>query len=189
MISPYVDKSKKPRLIEPPQAELKAVQKRIKTLLGKIEVPDNVFSGIKGRSYSDNARLHLGENTRNLYKIDLTAFFPSISREAVYLFFFVDLCCSPDVAEILANLTTVDLKKLDQQKLSEVYDFLADKGVKCYNHLISAGTPRWLAPLPTAASSTACASAPISSGWWRSTPSWRTPPGRSSISSWAKRSP
>ena len=140
MISPYVDKSKKPRLIEPPQAELKAVQKRIKTLLGKIEVPDNVFSGIKGRSYSDNARLHLGENTRNLYKIDLTAFFPSISREAVYLFFFVDLCCSPDVAEILANLTTVDLKKLDQQKLSEVYDFLAGKGVKCYNHLIS-GAP------------------------------------------------
>ena len=46
MISPYVDRSKKPRLIEPPQAELKAVQKRIKTLLGKIEVPNNVFSGI-----------------------------------------------------------------------------------------------------------------------------------------------
>lgn len=43
MISPYVDMSKKPRLIEPPQAELKTVQKRIKTLLGKIEVPDNVF--------------------------------------------------------------------------------------------------------------------------------------------------
>lgn len=40
MISPYVDMSKKPRLIEPPQAELKTVQKRIKTLLGKIEVPD-----------------------------------------------------------------------------------------------------------------------------------------------------
>ena len=78
MISPYVDRSKKPRLIEPPQAELKAVQKRIKTLLGKIEVPNNVFSGIKGRSYSDNALMHLGDCARNLYKIDLTAFFPSI---------------------------------------------------------------------------------------------------------------
>ena len=66
MISPYVDMSKKPRLIEPPQAELKTVQKRIKTLLGKIEVPDNVFSGIKGKSYSDNARQHLGEGTRNI---------------------------------------------------------------------------------------------------------------------------
>lgn len=140
MISPYVDMSKKPRLIEPPQAELKTVQKSIKTLLGKIEVPDNVFSGIKGKSYSDNARQHLGEGTRNLYKIDLTAFFPSINRETVYRFFFEDLCCSPDVAEVLTNLTTIDLKKLDQKFLSEVYDFLAAKGVKCYNHLIS-GAP------------------------------------------------
>lgn len=140
MISPYIDRSKKPRLIEPPQTELKTVQKRIKTLLGKIEVPDNVFSGIKGKSYSDNARQHLGEGTRNLYKIDLTAFFPSISRETVYRFFFEDLCCSPDVTEVLTNLTTIDLKKLDQKCLSEVYDFLAAKGVKCCNHLIS-GAP------------------------------------------------
>lgn len=140
MISPYIDKTKKPRLIEPPQVELKTVQKRMKTLLGKIEVPNNVFSGIKGRSYSDNARFHLGMGKRNLYKIDLAAFFPSISREVVYLFFFEDLCCSPDVAEILTNLTTIDLKKLNQNNLLEVYDFLDNKGVKCYNHLIS-GAP------------------------------------------------
>ena len=47
-IHPYIDKTKKPRLIEAPQAELKIVQRRIKTLLGKIQTPDNVFSGIKG---------------------------------------------------------------------------------------------------------------------------------------------
>lgn len=82
----------------------------------------------------------MGKSKRNLYKIDLTAFFPSISRETVYRFFFEDLCCSPDVAEILTNLTTVDLKKLNQSSLLEVYDFLANKGVKCYNHLIS-GAP------------------------------------------------
>lgn len=140
MISPYVDKSKKPRLIEPPQAELKAVQKCIKSLLGKIEVPNNVFSGIKGKSYIDNACAHLGDNTRNVYKIDLTAFFPSISRETVYRFFLEDLCCSSDVAAILTNLTTVDITKLDRNELSEVYSFLEAKGVKCYNHLIS-GAP------------------------------------------------
>lgn len=140
MINPYIDKKKKPRLIEPPKAELKTVQKRIKTFLGKIQVPDNIFSGVKGRSYSDNARFHLGLCKRYLYKIDLTAFFPSISREIVYRFFFEDLCCSPDVAEILTNLTTINLKKLDQKNLSEVYDFLDSKGVKCYNHLIS-GAP------------------------------------------------
>lgn len=140
MISPYISKTGKARLIEPPHIELKSVQKRIKTLLGKIEVPDNVFSGIKGRSYSDNAKLHLGSNLRNLYKIDLTAFFPSISRETVYQFFFEDLNCSPDVAAILTNLTTIDLTAFNAEELVEVYDFLEKKNVKCFNHLIS-GAP------------------------------------------------
>ena len=140
MINPYISKMKKHRLIEPPKAELKTVQKRMKTLLEKIEVPNNVFSGTKGRSYVDNACQHLGVDKRYLYRIDLKAFFPSISRETVYRFFFEDLCCSPDVAEILTNLTTIDLKKLNQNNLLEVYEFLASKGIKCYNHLIS-GAP------------------------------------------------
>lgn len=119
---------------------MKNIQKRIKTLLGKIEVPDNVFSGVKGKSYSDNAKLHLGNNLRNLYKIDLTAFFPSISRETVYQFFFEDLNCSPDVAAILTNLTTIDLTIFDVKEIVEIYDFLEKKNVKCFNHLIS-GAP------------------------------------------------
>ena len=40
MISPYISKTGKSRLIEPPRSELKIVQKRIKTLLGKIDIPD-----------------------------------------------------------------------------------------------------------------------------------------------------
>lgn len=40
----------------------------------------------------------------------------------------------------MTNLTTIDLKKLNQNNLLEVYDFLDNKGVKCYNHLIS-GAP------------------------------------------------
>lgn len=43
MISPYVDRSKKPRLIEPPQAELKAVQKRKKHYWGKLKCPIMFF--------------------------------------------------------------------------------------------------------------------------------------------------
>lgn len=140
LISPYISSIGKPRLIEPPQSELKSIQKRIKALLGKIEIPDNVFSGIKGRSYSDNAKLHLGKNLRNLYKIDLTAFFPSISRETVYCFFYKDLCCSSDVAAILTNLTTVNLDMYDKTEIADVYDFLNQKGVRCFNHLIS-GAP------------------------------------------------
>lgn len=140
LVSPYIDKSGKPRLIEPPQEELKTVQKRIKNCLGRITVPNNVFSGIKGRSYADNARLHVGNNRRNLYKIDLTAFFPSITRDTVYRFFAEDLLCSPDVAQLLTNLTTIDLRKSSAKNIDEICEFLKGKNVSSYNHLIS-GAP------------------------------------------------
>ena len=140
MVSPYIDKKGKPRLIEPPREELKIIQKRIKQMLGQIIVPSNVFSGIKGRSYADNAVMHTGKNRRNLFKIDLTAFFPSISRETVYCFFCEDMCCSPDIAEILTNFTTIDLEKAQANCLDEIYCFLDSKGVMCKNHLIS-GAP------------------------------------------------
>lgn len=140
LVSPYIDKSGKPRLIEPPHEELKIIQKRIKNCLGQIIVPDNVFSGVKGKSYADNARFHLGNNRRNLYKIDLTAFFPSITRDTVYHFFAEDLLCSPDVAQFLTNLTTIDLGKSSAKNIDEIYEFLKRKNVSSYNHLIS-GAP------------------------------------------------
>ena len=140
MVSPYIDKSGKPRLIEPPHEELKIIQKRIKNCLGRITVPDNVFSGIKGKSYAGNARFHVGNNRRNLYKIDLTAFFPSITRDSVYRFFAEDLICSPDVARLLTDLTTIDLEKSNTKNIDEIRSFLKDKGVSTYNHLIS-GAP------------------------------------------------
>ena len=140
MVSPYIDKKGKPRLIEPPREELKTIQTRIKQMLGQIKVPHNIFSGIKGRSYADNAAMHTGGNRKNLFKIDLTAFFPSIRRETVYYFFCKDLCCSPDIAEILTNFTTIDLNKSRATSLDDICSFLDSKGVSCKNHLIS-GAP------------------------------------------------
>ena len=140
LVSPYIDKSAKPRLIEPPSEELKTVQKRLKSLLSKIVVPDNVFSGVKGRSYADNAKMHIGNGRRNLFKIDLTAFFPSIDRDTVYHFFAKDLNCAPDIAQILTNLTTIDLDKAKISDRNDVYLFLSSKKVTTHNHLIS-GSP------------------------------------------------
>lgn len=127
-------------MIEPPRDKLKAIQKRIKVMLGKIIVPDNIFSGIKGRTYADNAFLHTGNKRRMLFKIDLTAFFPTISRETVYRFFYNDLFCTPDISEILTNFTTIDIEKTKTSNLDDIYDFLKDKNVACKNHLIS-GAP------------------------------------------------
>ena len=140
LVEPYIDMNGKPRLIEPPRAELKIIQKKIKNMLGKIEVPDNIFSGIKGRSYADNAVFHTDERLRHLFKIDLTAFFPSIKRETVYRFFLEDLLCAPDVAQVLTNFTTIDLSKSQARDIDAVHKFLANKNVKSYNHLIS-GAP------------------------------------------------
>ena len=140
LVEPYIDKSRKPRLIEPPHAELKLVQKKIKNMLGKLDIPNNVFSGIKGRSYADNAKLHLGSMPRFMFKVDLTAFFPSINRNTVYAFFRDDLCCSPDIANILSNFTTIDLSKAALRDAPAIYGFLSEKNVSCYNHLIS-GAP------------------------------------------------
>lgn len=140
LISPYIDTKNKPRLIESPREELRNIQQRLKILLGYIAVPSNVFSGIKGRTYVDNAVMHTGNKTRNLFKIDLTAFFPTITRETVYCFFYKDLQCSPDVAQILTNITTVDLERSKSNNLQSIYQFLDFKNVTCKNHLIS-GSP------------------------------------------------
>lgn len=139
-VYPRIITDPKDRLIESPQGKLKILQSRIKAILGKIVVDDNVFSGIKGRSYADNAKQHIGNVRRNLFKIDLTAFFPSISRETVFRFFADDLCCASDIAEILTNLTTIDLDKATVKDMVSVNRFLEEKNVTCRNHLIS-GAP------------------------------------------------
>ena len=140
LVSPYIDRKGKPRLIEPPAAELKNIQKQIKIMLGQISIPGNIFSGVKGRSYVENAALHTGSKCRMLFKIDLTAFFPTIRRETVYRFFNTDLCCAPDISEILTNFTTIDIEKSKAENLEDIYDFLDQKGISCKNHLIS-GSP------------------------------------------------
>lgn len=137
-INPYIQTNPKPRLIEAPSKSLKKIQRIIKNELNKIEVPDNVFSGVKGRSYIQNTNIHCG--IKYLYKIDLTAFFPCITRETVFRFFNIDLKTPYDVANILTNFTTLDLMLCDLDDAVSVENFLFSKGIKTSNHLIS-GAP------------------------------------------------
>ena len=135
-IYPVIDRSKaKPRLLEKPRKELKQIQKKIKNYLSSIEVPDYVFSGIKGkeRSYKYNAKKHINGNF--LFKIDLTAFFPSVSRDSVYKFFLKDLKNAPDIAAVLTNLTTIDLDSDNYQNIVDINEFLEGKGINVRKHL------------------------------------------------------
>lgn len=138
-IHPYIEvKNGKKRLIEPPDDELKRIQKRIKNCLSQLEFPDYVFSGVKAKSYVDNAKLHAGK--RYVYKLDLTAFFPSTPRERAYSFFRDKLKTSPDVAECLTNLVTVDLDMAGCESIASINAFFKEKNICERRHLIS-GSP------------------------------------------------
>ncbi|MBT9154612.1 MAG: hypothetical protein DDT39_01291 [Firmicutes bacterium] len=93
--------NKKGREIQAPHGWLAQVHRRIGELLGRIELPDYVYSQ-KGRSYADNARAHRGETP--LVKTDISRFYPSVTRQAVFRMFVDDFECAVDVAHRLADV-------------------------------------------------------------------------------------
>ncbi len=132
---PYIDKKPKRRLIEAPKKELKTIQKRIKRYFDGFDFPDNVFSGIKGRSYIDNAYYHIESNY--FVKMDLSKFFPNTSREKIYNFYVKKMKMKSDIAAIMSDLSTVDLTNI---MTKEIEDFIVEKEIKHINHLPS-GSP------------------------------------------------
>lgn len=96
--------SDKKREIEAPSDELKKIQKNILKYLKKIQKPNYVMSGTLGKSYIDNAKYHINE--KYFLKTDIKQFYKNCSRDRVYRFFLDKMYTSPDVAEILTNLTT-----------------------------------------------------------------------------------
>lgn len=92
------------RPIDIPTPRRKEYQKRISALLSRIAPPDYLYSPVKGRSYVNNARHHLG--SRAFRMLDIADFFPSCSANNVAWFFSKVMECSPDVTAILVRLTT-----------------------------------------------------------------------------------
>lgn len=132
---PYIDQKPKRRLIEAPKDNLKTIQKRIKKYLDCFDYPDNVFSGIKGRSYIDNAYYHIESNY--FVKMDLSKFFPNTSRERIYNFYTTKMNMGNDIASVMSDLSTVDLTNI---MTKEIENFIKEKGIKYINHLPS-GSP------------------------------------------------
>lgn len=93
--------NEKNREIQAPIFWMATVHKRIANLLGRIELPDYLFSR-KGRSYADNARQHVGNQP--LVKTDISKFYPSTTRRMVVKMFIQDFQCAEDVANRLADI-------------------------------------------------------------------------------------
>ena len=99
-------KSRRPeRWIDNPVDPLKAIQSRIQErLLGPLVLPEHLLGGVRGKSITHNALLHLG--ARCLITIDIKNFFPSITPTQVRNVFRKILNCSPTVSYLLTELTT-----------------------------------------------------------------------------------
>ncbi len=92
------------RDITSPCVTLKRTQKRILRLLERIDRPDWLMSGEKGKSYITNAKYH--SNNQYCLTADISCFYDNCKREYVYSFFKNKLQCSPDVSKTLTDLIT-----------------------------------------------------------------------------------
>jgi hypothetical protein len=92
------------RTIYAPSEKLKGTQRRILRLLCRIGKPQWVYSGAKGKCHVDNALAHAGRSY--LLLTDIESFYERCTREMAYKFIRNEMLTSPDVAEILADLTT-----------------------------------------------------------------------------------
>lgn len=94
------------RQIQDPKPLLKKTQKRIATLLARVETPAYLHSAVKGRSYITNANVH--HELSGTVKLDVKKFYTAARAQNVYHFFLDRLQCAPHVAGLLTSLLTVD---------------------------------------------------------------------------------
>ncbi|MBS0043358.1 RNA-directed DNA polymerase [Shewanella sp. M16] len=98
--------NEKERVIEHPREKLEKVHTRIASLMCRIEPPPFLHSGMKGLSHITNAQSH--STNSKVLTTDIKSFFPSTTREMIFRFFYKTLKCSSNVADILADICSVN---------------------------------------------------------------------------------
>lgn len=94
---------KKPRRIQAPKPAIKVLQRRLNDLLQRIEAPEYLHSGTVGRSYLTNSALHRDAEGATV-TVDISDFYPSVTRKRLFVLFRTVFQCSSDVADALAGL-------------------------------------------------------------------------------------
>jgi len=102
---------------------LKKTQKRLTDLLSRIELPEYLHSARKGHSYKTNALQHTFGHS--LARIDIKKFYESTYISYVQRYFSEVLCCVPDVAHQLADISTFGKRLPTGSPLSPLLSFLA----------------------------------------------------------------
>lgn len=120
-----IKQGEKRRQVEVPKVVLERVHRRLFSLLERIEKPDYLHSGVRGRSYISNAKVHLGAVP--VVKLDLKKFYPSVDAARVSRFFNGTMRCSPDVAAVLTRLCTFESHVPTGSCVSQLLAFFAAK--------------------------------------------------------------
>lgn len=95
------------RLTYDVKPELKRIHEKICShLLKKVDYPDHIQGGVKGKDYVSNCRIHT--NKKVVLKEDVSNFFPSISKKIVHEVWTGFFNFPNDVAQVLAELVTLD---------------------------------------------------------------------------------
>ncbi|ALN79458.1 reverse transcriptase family protein [Lysobacter antibioticus] len=98
-------------------------QRRLNSLLSRIELPDYLHSARKGRSYRTNAAAH--SSAGRAIKVDIRQFYRSINDSYIHAFFRDVMECSPDVTHILTELASFERYLPTGSSLSPIVSFFA----------------------------------------------------------------
>lgn len=120
-----IHQGEKTRQVEVPKVVLERIHRRLFRLLERLDKPDYLHSGLKGRSYITNAKVHTG--VVPLVKLDIKKFYPNVQGDRVARFFTGRLQCSPDVAGLLTNLCTFENHVPTGSPVSQLLSYFAAK--------------------------------------------------------------
>jgi RNA-directed DNA polymerase len=101
-ICPYTFKVTKERWVQEPKEELRKIHDRVRKILMRLQPPDYSHAAVKGRSYRSNALAH--KDSARVATFDIRKFYEFTSKSRIFSFFFEEMMCSHDVAEIFAGL-------------------------------------------------------------------------------------
>ncbi|WP_339868197.1 reverse transcriptase family protein [Pseudohongiella nitratireducens] len=125
------DKKAKSREIEVPKSQLHRIHRRINLLLSRIETPDYLVSGVKGRSHVFNADLHRGDLA--VAKADIKKFYPSTNISMVKSGFKKVFRMADDIAETLSKICVYDGHIPTGSPLSQSLSFILNKPI--FDHI------------------------------------------------------
>jgi hypothetical protein len=132
-----IRQGEKDRQVEVPKVILERIHRRLFNLLERIEKPEYLHSGVRGRSYISNAKVHIG--VVPLAKLDIKKFYPSVDGARVSRFFTGTMLCSPDVAALLTRLCTFENHVPTGSCVSQLLAFYAAKPMFDELHGLAAG--------------------------------------------------